>query len=107
MSAELEPHGGVSCSAPYRRLEAGLEHGRTNLTTDCAAVRERGWEYLDAELDTEEMAGIGRHVVLCLGCRQAVAFDRAFLELLRRQRALPAPGPFVWRVKVSLRSLRQ
>ncbi len=83
---------------------AGSEPGRTHLTTDCETVRERGWEYLDAELDAEEIAGIGRHVVLCLDCRQSVAFDQAFLELLRRQRAVPAPGPFVWRVKVSLRS---
>jgi hypothetical protein len=68
-------------------------------------VRERGWEYLDAELDAEDLAGIGRHVVLCPGCRQAVAFDRAFLELLRRQRSRPAPGTLVWQVKVFVRSM--
>jgi hypothetical protein len=68
-------------------------------------VHERGWEYLDAELDAEDLAGIGRHVVLCLGCRQAVAFDRAFLELLRRQRSGPAPGTLVWQVKVFVRSV--
>ena len=96
----------MGCSRPYRRRGAGIEHGRTNLTIDCAVVRERGWEYLDAELDGEELAGIGRHVVLCLSCRQAVAFDRALLELLTRQRAAPAPAALAWQVKVSLRSVR-
>ena len=84
----------------------GIEHARTNLTIDCAMVRERGWEYLDAELDAEELDGIARHVVLCLACRQAVAFDRAFLNLLGRQRAAPAPGTLAWQVKVTLRSVR-
>ena len=96
----------MGCSRPYRRCGAGIEHGRTNLTIDCAVVRGRGWEYLDAELDAEELAGIGGHVVLCLTCRLAVAFDRAFLDLLRRQRAAPAPGTLAWQVKVSLRSVR-
>lgn len=84
----------------------GIEPGRTNLTIDCAMVRERGWEYLDAELDGKELDGIARHVVLCLACRQAVAFDRAFLDLLRRQRAAPAPGALAWQVKMTLRSVR-
>ena len=74
------------------------------MTTDCATVQERSWEFLDGELGADELAGIARHVVLCVSCRQAVAFDRSFLELLRRQRARPAPGPLVWLVKVSLRS---
>ena len=74
------------------------------MTTDCATVQERGWEYLDGELGAAELAGITRHVVLCVTCRQAVAFDRSFLELLRRQRAMQAPGQLLWLVKVSLRS---
>lgn len=96
----------MGCSRPYRRQGAGIEHGRTELTIDCAVVRERGWEYLDVELDAEELDGVGRHVVLCLSCRQAVAFDRAFLDLLRRQRAAPVPGVVAWQIKVSLRSVR-
>jgi hypothetical protein len=104
--ARPEPPRLMGCSPPYRRRGAGIERGRTNLTIDCAVVRERGWEYVDAELDAEELDGIGRHVVLCVACRHAVAFDRAFLELLRRQRAAPAPGQLTWRVKVSLRAVQ-
>jgi hypothetical protein len=69
-------------------------------------VRELGWEFLDAELGADELSGISGHAAGCGTCRTALAFDRAFLELLARQRALTAPVLVVWQVKVSLRSAR-
>ena len=67
-------------------------------------MRQQTWEYLDAELGADDLAGIGRHIVRCVECRRVLAFDRAFLELLRRQRAAVAPGDLVWQVRVALRS---
>jgi predicted anti-sigma-YlaC factor YlaD len=54
---------------------------------ECEEVLTRLWEYLDQELGPEEAQFIGEHLHSCLGCRPAYQSDRAFLDLLARQRA--------------------
>lgn len=73
------------------------------MTIDCAAVLERLWEFLDAELTADEIAVVARHLSGCDRCRGATAYDRALLDLLSRQRSMVPPVSVVWRVKVSLR----
>ncbi|MGE5093376.1 MAG: zf-HC2 domain-containing protein [Bacillota bacterium] len=74
------------------------------MTDDCATVLEHLWEFLDAELSGEDLASISRHIALCTPCRFAAAFDRAFLELLRRQRRGTAPAQLLWEIRSSVRT---
>ena len=74
------------------------------MTDDCATVLEHLWEFLDAELSAEDLASISRHATLCPTCRLAAAFDRAFLELLRRQRRGTAPAQLLWEIRTSVRT---
>lgn len=53
---------------------------------ECEEVLIRLWEYLDQELGPEEAQSLGEHLYTCLSCRPAYHCDRAFLELLARQR---------------------
>jgi mycothiol system anti-sigma-R factor len=75
------------------------------VTDDCATVLENLWEFLDAELSAEDLAAIARHVALCTPCRHAAGFDRAFLELIRRQRRGTAPAQLLWEIRGSIRSI--
>lgn len=74
------------------------------MTDDCTTVLEHLWEFLDAELSAEDLAIITRHVAYCIACRQAAGFDRAFLELLRRQRRGTAPAHLLWQIRSSVRT---
>lgn len=74
------------------------------MTDDCATVLEHLWEFLDAELSAEDLAAITRHIALCSPCRLAAGFDRAFLELLRRQRRGTAPAHLLWEIRTSVRT---
>ncbi len=53
----------------------------------CEAVVVLLWEYLDEELGPEEADAVGDHLSHCSRCHPAYCYDRAFLELLARQRA--------------------
>jgi anti-sigma factor (TIGR02949 family) len=53
---------------------------------ECEAVLVLLWEYLDEELGSEEAKALGAHVSQCPRCHPAYCCDRAFLELLARQR---------------------
>ena len=53
---------------------------------ECEEVLIRLWEYLDQELGPEEAQFVGEHVYGCPSCRPAYRCDRAFLDLLSRQR---------------------
>jgi len=75
------------------------------VTDNCTAVLEHLWEFLDAELPAEDLAAMARHLALCTPCRHAAGFDRAFLELIRRQRQGTAPAPLLWEIRGSVRSI--
>jgi len=53
----------------------------------CEEVLIRLWEYLDQELASEEAAAVKLHLRDCRRCHLACCCDRAFLELLARQRS--------------------
>ena len=65
---------------------------------ECEEVLLRLWEYLDRELGPEEARNIGEHVYSCLKCGSAYRCDRAFLDLLARQRTSCQTPPWlmVW-----------
>ena len=71
---------------------------------ECEAVLVLLWEYLDDELGSEEAGAVGSHVSVCPRCHPAYCRDRAFLELLARQRdRCPAPAALVVSVLTRLR----
>lgn len=53
----------------------------------CEEVLIRLWEYLDEELTSEEAEMMRGHLSGCPRCHPAYCCDRAFLELLARQRS--------------------
>jgi mycothiol system anti-sigma-R factor len=71
----------------------------------CEEVLIRLWEYLDEELASEEAAAVRFHLRDCRQCHPAYCCDRAFLELLARQRATcSAPGILVATIRARLRT---
>jgi hypothetical protein len=52
----------------------------------CEDVLARLWEYLDEELPRQEARAVCAHLTSCPHCHPAFCCDRAFLELLARQR---------------------
>lgn len=72
---------------------------------ECEEVLARVWEYLDQELGPEEAQLVGEHLYGCYSCRPAYQCDRAFLNLLARQRAsCTAPHSLVLWVGMKLRN---
>jgi anti-sigma factor (TIGR02949 family) len=68
-------------------------------TMDCTEALSRLWEYIDGALGPDEAATFRAHLDRCFGCGAAERFDRAFLELLARQRACRAPAELVVRLR--------
>jgi anti-sigma factor (TIGR02949 family) len=67
---------------------------------ECEEVLIRLWEYLDHELGPEEAESVGQHLYGCSSCQPAYCCDRAFLDLLARQRDIcSAPPSLVIRVR--------
>ncbi len=63
---------------------------------ECEAVLVLRGEYLDEELGSEEAEMVRSHLSQCPRCHPAYCCDRAFLELLARQRQrCPAPPTLV------------
>ena len=66
----------------------------------CEEVLTVLWEYLDQELAPTEAGAVRSHLRHCPQCHPAYCCDRAFLELLARQRAsYLAPAKLVTRVR--------
>jgi anti-sigma factor (TIGR02949 family) len=53
---------------------------------ECEEFLSRLWEYLDRELGPQDSVSMGEHLAACSRCYPAYCCDRAFLELLARQR---------------------
>jgi mycothiol system anti-sigma-R factor len=71
---------------------------------ECEAVLVLLWEYLDEEVGSEEAQAIGVHLSQCPTCHPAYCCDRAFLELLARQRfGWSAPPVLVASIRARLR----
>ena len=60
---------------------------------ECEEFLSRLWEYLDRELGPEDHVSMGKHLASCSSCYPAYCCDRAFLELLARQRRAGAAPP--------------
>jgi hypothetical protein len=71
---------------------------------ECEEVLIRLWEYLDQELGPEEARCVAEHLCVCPGCRPACQFDRAFLDLLGRQRSCTAPGSLALWMRTGFRA---
>jgi anti-sigma factor (TIGR02949 family) len=72
----------------------------------CEEVLIRLWEYLDQELSPEEADLVRLHLRSCPQCHPAYCCDRAFLELLARQRsACSAPAGLVMWARTRLEVL--
>jgi mycothiol system anti-sigma-R factor len=70
----------------------------------CEEVLKRLWEYLDHELVSAEAEAVRAHLGHCGCCYSNFRCDRAFLELLARQRAgCSAPPALVARVRSCLK----
>lgn len=70
---------------------------------ECEAVLVLLWEYLDEELGSEEAGAVAVHLSQCPRCHPAYCCDRAFLELLARQRArCSAPAILVASIRARL-----
>jgi anti-sigma factor RsiW len=70
----------------------------------CEEVLTRLWEYLDEELAAEEAAEVRLHLSDCLRCHSAYCCDRAFLDLLARQRVrYSAAGILLASIRTGLR----
>ena len=70
---------------------------------NCTELESRLHPYVDGELGVSEMAAADAHVAECPGCREQVARERQFRQLLRRQPRESAPPEFRARVRVRLR----
>jgi len=69
----------------------------------CEDVLLRVWEYLDQELAPTEARAVDSHLSGCAHCGPAYRYDRAFLELLARQRVrCEAPGRLLMRLRFLL-----
>jgi hypothetical protein len=69
---------------------------------ECEAVLFRLWEYLDEELGPKEAEAVRAHLRQCRECYPAFCCDRAFLELLARQRNRCVPRWLVTSIRVRL-----
>lgn len=60
---------------------------------DCALVLAHLWEYLDGEMEPDDVEVFRAHLELCRRCYPAYRFDRAYLELVARQGAAGGAPP--------------
>ena len=64
-----------------------------NTETDCRAVLERLYLYLDGEIAGEECFAIEAHIEACLDCFQHFGYERSIKQLIHikcREGAIPS-----------------
>jgi mycothiol system anti-sigma-R factor len=73
--------------------------------TDCRAVLERLYVYLDGEIAGEECVVIQVHLEECNGCLHRYGFERDFKELVRRKcYEGSVPGDLADRIRANIRA---
>jgi mycothiol system anti-sigma-R factor len=73
--------------------------------TDCRAVLESLYLYLDGEIAAEEVTVIQIHLEDCNGCLHRYDFERDFKELVQRKcREGSMPSSLVDRIRANIRS---
>ena len=69
----------------------------------CVAVRNLVFEFIDRELESEQAAGVEKHLSACSPCAGFYAFERTFLGVLRRRVAIEqAPAELRERLRIAL-----
>jgi mycothiol system anti-sigma-R factor len=72
--------------------------------TDCRAILERLYLYLDGEIAGEECTVIQIHLEECNGCLHRYGFERDFKELIHRKcREGTMPAGLVERIRANIR----
>jgi len=61
----------------------------TPATIDCMTTVRRLWDYLDAELDEQQVAEVQAHLETCLECPAHFTFARQMLDALEASRRDP------------------
>lgn len=79
-----EPGTGYRCSATECGWKGAYARGKRLM--ECEAVRLLLWEYLDEELRPEVATAVAAHLGRCACCHPVYCRNRAFLQLLGRQR---------------------
>lgn len=75
--------------------------------TDCETVVRALWDYLDRELDDDDMSAIDAHLADCERCRAHAVFERQLMDEIRKLRALQGqPDTLRTRVLDMLRRAR-
>ena len=73
--------------------------------TDCRAVLERLYLYLDGEIAGEDCLVIQVHLEECNGCLHRYGFERDFKELIHRKcREGSMPGDLADRIRANIRA---
>ena len=73
--------------------------------TDCRAVLERLYLYLDGEIAVEEVTVIQIHLEDCNGCLHRYDFERDFKLLIQRKcREGSVPGDLADRIRANIRA---
>ena len=69
----------------------------------CVEIRKLAHEFLDAELSTSEWTRVDAHLEACPPCARYVAFERAFLAVIRRRTTVEqAPAELRDRLRAAL-----
>src|SRR5712692_9584847 len=69
---------------------------------NCAELKSQLHPYVDGELAVAAMSEVDAHVAECPGCRERVAREREFRQLLRRQPRESAPQELGERIRARI-----
>lgn len=86
-SAGEHPADGVTI------IERMSRSGSEDHAAACGAIRKIIYEFLDAELSARESARVEAHIAICHLCAGHVAFERAFLAVVRRRATVDQSPP--------------
>lgn len=77
-----------------------------NAETDCRAVLEQLYVYLDGELASTSIAEIDRHLELCADCLRHVGFERDVIKIVGKKcRQSDIPEGLAEQIRAKLRDI--